>query len=588
MPSSGATPAVHVRQPPPPATRPGSGRGVLRGLALLVVAVGALLALAAPALAHAVLVQTDPEDGANLDAAPEVATLVFNEGVELPDGGLRVFDADAQRVDEGVVDTGDAATVAVGLPDDLPDGGYLLTYRVVSQDSHPISGVIGFTVGDGEAIDGDTAAELAGTGDGVLGVAGSVVRGLGYVATLLAAGAALFALRVARTDPDRLRAQRVGLAATGAAVGVTLLAWPLQTMAVTGQGLVDALALSALGDTLRSGFGQSWLTRLSALALLAVAWRGTVTRWPAAALGLVAAGSFALDGHQRSMDPTVLLVAGDLVHLAAGALWLGGLVLLAMCVRSRSLDDDPVGAARLVQRFSTLALWSVIALTISGLAMAWALVRVPAALTSTGYGVLLLTKVVLVLVAVAIAGYNRWRLVPIVSARTPARGAAEAPPATVGTSPRARAAWRRLGGTLGLEAFVLVAVLLLTGFLAVERPAADAAGVTGLYDTTVAVTDELDLDVVVDPNRAGETNQIHLYALDATGRPSGEVEDLELRLTYAEEGIGPFVVEPFPAGPGHWVANVDELTFAGDWTVEVTLGIDRFTEERVELTVPVS
>jgi copper transport protein len=247
-----------------------------------------------------------------------------------------------------------------------------------------------------------------------------------------------------------------------------------------------------------------------------------------------------------------------------------------------------VGAAGLVARFSSLALWSVLALTVSGLAMAWALVRVPGALTGTDYGALLLAKVVLVTLAVALAGYNRLRLVPTIAARTPAGGAVDAPAAATGTSPRARAAWRRLGGTLGAEALLLVAALLVTGFLVVQRPAAEAAGVTGLYDTTVAVTDDLDLDVVVDPNEAGRTNAIHLYALDATGRPSGEVEDLELSLTYDEQGIGPFVVEPFPAGPGHWVANVDELTFAGDWTVEVTLGIDRFTEERVEITVPVS
>jgi copper transport protein len=462
-----------------------------------------------------------------------------------------------------------------------------VTYRVLSDDSHPVSGVVGFTVGEAPAVDDAATAELLGEGDGAVGVVGSVVRGLGYVATLLVAGAALFALAVARTDDDRRRVRRVGLPAAGVAVAVALLAWPLQVMAVTGHALPEALRLSVLGDTLSSSFGQAWLLRVVALSALIALWQLGAGRWPAAAAGLVAAGSFVLDGHQRSMEPTAVLVAGDLVHLAAGALWFGGLVLLVATVRSRSLQDDPVGAARLVSRFSVLALWSVLALTASGLAMAWALVRTPQALRGTEYGTLLSVKITLVLLVVGVAAYNRWRLVPAVAARTPAGGSVDAPAAATGTSPRARAAWRRLGTTLGVEALLLVGVLLVTGFLVVTRPAAEAAGVTGLYDTTVAVTDEIDLDVVVDPNEAGLTNQIHLYALDATGRPSEEVEDLELRLTYEVQGIGPFVVEPFPAGPGHWVANVEELTFAGDWTVEVVLGIDRFTEERVELTVPV-
>jgi copper transport protein len=559
-----------------------------RLLLMLAALAGALAVLAAPALGHAWLVETTPADGAALETAPERVTLTFNEPVSVPDGGVRVFDTEATRVDDGPVDTGTDEVIGVALPADLSDGGYLVTYRVLSDDSHPISGVVGFTVGDGVAVDDAAAQELLGGGDGVLGAVGSLVRGVGYVATLLVAGAALFGLAVARTDGDRRRARRVGLPAAGVAVGAALAAWPLQAMAVTGRGVVDVLSLGVLGDTLQSSFGQSWLVRVIALATVIALWQLGAGRWPAAVAALAAAGSFVLDGHQRSMDPAAVLIAGDLVHLAAGALWFGGLVLLLASVRARSLDDDPVGAARLVSRFSRLALWSVIALTLSGGAMAWALVRTPSAMRGTEYGTLLVAKVALVVVAVGVAGYNRWRLVPAVATRTPAGGSVDAPADTTGTSPRARAAWRRLGTTLGGEALLLVGVLLITGFLVVTRPAAEVAGVTGLYDTTVAVADGLDLDVVVDPNQAGRTNAIHLYALDATGRPSGEVEDLELRLTYDEQGIGPFVVEPFPAGPGHWVANVDELTFPGDWTLEVTLGVDRFTEERVELTVPVS
>ncbi len=294
------------------------------------------------------------------------------------------------------------------------------------------------------------------------------------------------------------------------------------------------------------------------------------------------------------MEPAWILLPGDAVHLAAGAVWFGGLVLLALSVRGRSIDDDPVGAARLVSRFSTVALWSVVALAISGGAMAWALVRVPGALTTTGYGWTLLAKLALVGLAVAVAAYNRSRLVPAIVARQAPAGAsvdteagADAGADEVRTVRRSRGAWRQLRTTLGIEALLLVAVLLVTGFLVVQRPAAEAAGVTGIYDTRVAITDELELEVVVDPNRAGETNAIHLYILDATGRPAGEVEDLRLELAYEPQDIGPFEIEPFPAGPGHWIANVDELTFPGEWRLRATAGVDRFDEQQAEVTIPV-
>jgi copper transport protein len=551
----------------------------------------ALLASAAPALAHAVLVESDPSEGAALEAPPEEAVLQFNEPVELVEGGLRVHGADAERVDDGVTRAGEDGAVAVALPDDLPDGGYLIVYRVISADAHPVSGVIGFTVGDGQAVDDALAADLLG-GDALVGSVGAALRGIGYLGTLLAAGAVVFGVAIARRDDDRQRAQRVGSGAAAAGLAATLLALPVQTMAVTGVGLWEALGPAATGETLRSGFGAGWLVRVAALGLLAPVLRRGRPLWLLLGAAAAAPASYLLDGHTRSMEPAWVLLPGDAVHLAAGAVWFGGLVLLTLAVRARSVDDDPVGAARLVSRFSTVALWSVVALAVSGGAMAWALVRVPGALTTTGYGWSLLAKLVLVGLAVAVAAYNRSRLVPAIAARAAPAGAsvdtdAGADADEVRVVRRSRGAWRLLRTTLGIEALLLVAVLLLTGFLVVQRPAAEAAGVTGIYDTRVAFTDDLELEVVVDPNRAGETNAIHLYLLDATGRPAAVADDLRLQLAYEPQDIGPFDIEPFPAGPGHWIANVDVLTFPGEWRLRATAGIDRFDEQSVEVTIPV-
>jgi copper transport protein len=613
-----------TRGPAVPGWRPGTGSGTLPAVvrsalprsrsapaaALLVVWV-VLLAwwfAATPASAHASLVEADPADRSWQETAPDEVTLVFNEPVSLAPEGLRVFDGDARRVDLG--DRQDPSTpdrIHAALPDDLPDGGYVVTYRVISADSHPVAGALTFTVGDGVEVADELVAELfGGAGAHWPGLVGPVLRALAYLGALVAAGAVVFAAGVASSPRDRRSARWLASRAIVLAGGASLAAVPVQAVAVTGRRLLDVVRPGGgLGETLlATSFGHGTLVRVAGLSALWLAWSSVVKdrrdrpaqHVATGAAAVVVAGSFVLDGHQRTVEPTWLLAGADLVHLLGAATWLGVLALLAVAVRRRRLDDDPVGAARIVARASRVALWSVVAVGAAGVAMAWVLVRTPSALTSTGYGWTLVAKTGVVVLVLAFAAYNRWRLVPAVTARmVPAGGAVDtssddAPaaaddPASRSTS-RSAAAWRQLRTTTLIEVIGLAVVLSLTGFLVTQRPAAEAAGITGAFEATVDLTDQLELDLVVDPNRAGR-NAVHVYVLDPTGRPSGDVDDLRLELTFVPEGIGPFPLEPFLVGPGHWTATIDELAFPGTWEVRVVAGIDRFTEATATIEVEV-
>jgi copper transport protein len=576
----------------------------LPSVLLAVFAVALLLGGSAqPVSAHAYLLETDPPDRGWVATAPGQVTLTFNEPVDPPAGdGVRVFDGDAQRVDEGLWrDASRPHMVGAVLPDDLPDGGYVVTYRVISEDSHPIGGAFTFTVGEGEEVDDATVADLfGGAGNAWTGVAGPLLRGLGYLGVLVAAGAVLFAAVVASSPRDRRSARWLGARAIGLGAIATLLALPVQAAAATGRGLFEVFAPGGgLGATLfASSFGQSTLLRIVGLSWLWLSWRFVVSDERAGARQHVATGvaavvalaSYLLDGHQRSVEPTWLLTAADLVHLIGAAAWVGCLVLLAVAVRRRRIDDDPVGAARIVRRFSAVAWWSVLALTLAGLAMSWVLVRTPRALVSTGYGWTLLAKVAVVALVLLVALYNRQRLVPAVTARlVPAGGALDTAPDASGdaTVTRSQAAWRQLRTTALVEVVGLALVIGLTGFLVSQRPAAEAAGVSGAFEATATLTDDLEVDLIVDPNRAGR-NALHLYVVDPTGRPAEGIEDLRLELRYVPEGIGPFVVDPFFVGPGHWTATIEDLAFAGEWEVRVLVGVDRFTEATVEIPVVVN
>lgn len=535
--------------------------------ALALLAWAWLTLFAVPASAHASLSSTAPADGAQLDAAPSEVVLTFTEPVEVPPAGVRVFDASGARVDTGAVRHLDPSTVSAGLEAGLGDGSYIVTWRAVSEDGHPIRGALVYGVGDADAVDEALLSRLfAGDGEAVVETLAALVRALAYAGALLAGGALLFRVHAAADQP-REGARAEAWARRGAWIGLaaTLCGIPLQAMVTTGFGPLEALAPDVLGTAVASSVGVGALLRGAALVVVLV----TLARrsvWPALAAAATATLSFAVDGHTRTVEPAWVLVTGDLVHLAAAAAWLGGIVVLAATVRSRRAEDDPVGAARLVARFSTVATISVLGLVVAGGALSWALVRQPRALTSTGYGWTLLAKVALALVVIGVGAYNNRQLVPRA------------------TQP---AAWARLGATLRFEAVVLALVLAVTGLLVNQRPAAESAGITGAYEVYVDVTADLELNLVVDPNRAG-ANEIHLYLLDRTGRPADDVEDVRLRLTKPADDIGPIERVPFEAGPGHWVLAGRELSLPGEWLVEAVIGIDRFTEETVEIPVAVN
>lgn len=114
-----------------------------------------LLALPVPAQAHSVLLGTTPEDEEQLATAPDEVTLLFNEDITALGTEVVVTTDDGEIVSEGEVEI-KGPEVIQGLADERPAGAYTVTWRAVSADGHPISGVYVFTASEAA---GDGAAE---------------------------------------------------------------------------------------------------------------------------------------------------------------------------------------------------------------------------------------------------------------------------------------------------------------------------------------------------------------------------------------------------------------------------------------------
>lgn len=515
------------------------------------------------AMGHAVLLEAVPRDGAALDVAPDRIALTFSEPVTTPTGGLRAFNADAERIDVGPTPFDDPAQVGIALPAALPDGAYVVSWRVVSADGHPISGILTFTVGDASALDDQQLRTFADEQSGTSGLLRALLRAATYLATLMAAGLVYARWLLLRRRRDSSRGRLVVVAAAAAGVLCSIVSIPVYAVDLTGFGVTEIATASVLADVAVSSFGQSTAFRLVWLAMLALfAWR-RAPQWAHVLAATFAALSFVFDGHQRSVEPTWLLMTADGIHVIAAAFWMGGLVIAAVVAqRTRQLDDLD-SAATLLRSFSRAALWFLLGVVVSGTAMSWALIGSPDGL-STSYGLAWLAKLALVAVVVAIAAYNRWRLLP-------------------NWTKRHR---RRLATTLRIEAGALCVVLVATGVLVTLPPAVQQVAAEDMFAERQWVDDQYQVELVIDPNQAG-LNTLHLYVLDLDGRPSANVDDLALELLYVPEQIGPARLSPFFAGTGHWIANIDDLQFAGRWQITVVFAADRFTEHRVTFEVDV-
>jgi copper transport protein len=515
-----------------------------------------------PAGAHAQLVGTTPADGQTVAEAPSTVTLDFSERVSVNLGGVRVFDGRGNRVDRGNSRSGAVASkVVVGLDDGLDDGTYLVTWRAISADSHPVNGGFVFSVGSPSHVrKGLFDSLLDQEGDQSWQAVGAVLRGVGYVGLLLAAGGSTVLAWIG-LEHDRRASRRL---LTGAAV-----VGAVAVMAALGVGAITEPGV--LHQVLGAGLGLSVLVAVVGAALLVLAAAVPVnptTRVVTLLGGVLAAGSFAAAGHTRQTDPAWLATAADVAHAWAGAAWFGGLVVVALALRRRRADADPVDAASLVSRFSGIAGVALLVVAAAGGALAWGEVRALRALTSTTYGWLLVVKVGVVALVALAGAYNRFRLVPAVAA-----GSAD------GTG------WHHLRRTVAVEAIGLVLVLGLTGVLVGVTPARSEAGIGSVRSVTTKLGTGT-VNLTVDPDRAGP-NTIHIYLLDELGRQVDSAEELHLQFSLPSRGLGPIARTPVKAGPGHWQLDGDVLSIPGRWRITVISRVSEFDEQQgvADLTV---
>jgi putative copper export protein/methionine-rich copper-binding protein CopC len=368
---------------------------------------------AGPASAHASLVRTSPVQGSVATNAPSQVVITFSEPVSLVADKIEVLGPDGRRIDKRQARVS-RDQVLVPVRTDVPRGTYLVSYRVISADSHPVGGGFTYSVGAPSTSGPPKLGDAART-DPVVNTGVSIARYLGFLGLIIVVGPALILYALWPARLDRRRPTRLVQAGLGLVALATLAELYLQAPYSTGGGPFDA-SFGDLRDVLGSRYGQAHLVRLAILAVSALLLRpllagrsGRFDRALLVVLGVIGVGTWSVAGHPGASSAPALTVVADVAHLSSVAVWLGGLIMLIGFPGWRGL----LRAANARELRAILPVWSgwatlaVTVLVLAGTAQALVQIGTVGALFGTTYGRLVLLKVGVLAVVLAVAAMSR-------------------------------------------------------------------------------------------------------------------------------------------------------------------------------------
>jgi copper transport protein len=518
-----------------------------------------------------------PAQGSVVQQAPGEIVITFSEVVTAVREKIKVIGPGGERADRGSPKViGDDLHIA--LRSDTKRGTYVVGYRVISADGHPVGAAFTYSLGAPSQNTATADVSNGGRTDRVVSTGVSVSNFLGYAGLILVAGPALVLMMLWPRRLDRRRPTRLGYAGLGLLALATVLQLYLEVPYSVGTG-VFGISGGDLGSELTDRYGVAHLVRLGVIAVAALllppvlaGGGGRWRRWTLIALGVAGAATWGISGHPGTSAAPTLTVVADTVHLGGVALWIGGLIVLCAFLL-RQADAAELGA--ILPVWSDWAAASVAALVLAGTAQALVQIGSVDALVHTTYGKLVLVKVGLLAVVLVVAAFSR-RLVR--------RGMADAD----GVPDRTPA--RRLRRTVLIEVIGAVLIIGVAAVLVQTTPARTqaavdgSAGQNGQFATTLnSSLYQLQLDI--EPTQTGP-NDLHLYAYTPQG---AQLKVLEWKVTAAlpAQGIEPIAAVLTPIADYHDIGQIT-LPVAGQWTFSFTLRTTEIDEATVTTTVKIS
>ncbi|MEW2381540.1 copper resistance protein CopC [Micromonospora sp. NPDC047707] len=551
---------TRTRESPPGRIR----AGILLGLVLACLCLTVLPA--SPAAAHAVVVATTPQRDEVVGYAPREVVVTFSEPVAPVPGRIQVLAPDGRRISVGEPEVrGATLRIRVRVPD-RPLGTYLVSYRVISADSHPVAGSFTYSAGAPSSTPPQPGPEDASPGGPLVPAA----KYLGYLGLVAAVGPTL----LAATMWPRRRSRRGALVVAWTGLGLVAVATAATWVGQAAEAVGVPVGELSPADLRAVGTGPVAVVYAVRLALLGVGATllpavvgGTAGRSRTALLavvGLAAAATWPLAGHPVAAPLPPVSIALVTIHLAAVTVWLGGLLTLTAFLLRRT---HPRVLARILPGWSRCATVAVGWLVITGVGQAAIELGRPSALLGSAYGRLLCAKAALLAAVLAVAAWQRHLVRRRVAAGRP----------------------RWVARAAGVELAATAVVLALTAVLVQTPPGrtagTEAAGAARDGIARSVSTDLLTVQFDVYPAQAGALNSLHAYVYTPAAKPLPVVE---WRVTAAlpAAGVEPIAVPVDTPEPHHASAAL-RFPVPGEWTVRITARVSDIDQSTVTATVPV-
>jgi len=513
---------------------------LLQPAALLLIFASAML-LPAIAHAHAVLVNSSPASNETLATPAGAVRLQFNEPVRVIRAVARDADGDSQNLAADL----SGATVTLHLQNPIEHGSAIVSYRVESEDGHPIGGSLVFHVGAPSA----STAVMPQSATSALAVAIWALHTISVLYLAIVVGGALFDRWL---NPDRVTPVRtVATVVSGAVLLVAGLY--LQGLDELGVGLayagLEPLASAAQGN----GMIAAALALLSiVLASLSIPSNRRVALGVAVLAMVTASAAFAFTGHCNVVEPRWLARLCIVLHGAALMFWIGSLLPLWRLSNTR-LNQRPL------LRFSRVIPVPFGLMLVAGATLAFIELPEISHLVSSLYGRVLVFKVGLVAALCVLASYNRFWLTK---------------PALAG-NPGARVRLRR---SIACEIVLAIAIVGAASLWRFAGPAPSTAEQPSfkVHLHSAKVMAQLELT----PQPAGTANaRVVLMGPDFG---SLEPRSVSLRLMNPDAGVEPIKYPLAKSTEGGWQADVLTLSDPTGWKVDVEVLIDDFTSAHLE------
>ena len=510
---------------------------------------GGVIAIATTsAEAHAGLKSSDPAASSVLEIPPKEIVLNFGEAVEVSFGSIRLFDSNSNlivlptpkfgRVDGAI----DAKTVRVAIPE-LQPGSFLVVWRVVSADSHPVQGAFAFQIGARGLDLGSLGEEILASSTAPVSVRLMMgfARWLSFLGVMVLVGALLLATRIVGVS----RVGKIIFGSWVAALVGSALVLLLQAPYALGQAMSVSETLGAVDDVLQTRLG-TWLVVRDTILLmfLLLIWRRDlhqklIFRVLACLASIGVFATYSISGHPGMREFSALSIGTDIVHYLCVSAWMGGLVTLVLLGRKWQSESS-----RVIAWFSFTATITMPLMVATGVAQAWRMMEGFQNIFSTTYGVVLSLKVLLVAVAIA-AGTRARQLFK--SQRVEQQDLKEI----------------RFSKTIITESMIGIVVLAVTAVL-VSVPPLSVSG-AGPFEATVVQANVI-ADIRITPARVGEV--VAHIVLSPPGGALQLITDATARISLVTGEIPAIPIDVQLVGTNHFQAKL-LVPRAGDWLFEV-------------------